>query len=70
MGEVTENALIQLRNEGLLHFPGKPQRVWSYGYLMQPTRDGSPAMDPARIRQYQEQIAGIRRALDTVAGES
>ena len=67
MGEITENALTRFRDEGLLHFTGEPRRIWSYGYLMQPTRDGSPAMDPERIRQYQEQIAGVRRAVDAIA---
>ena len=70
MGQVTEQVLLRLREEGLLHFPGEPRRIWSYGYLMQPTRDGSPAMDPERIRQYQEQIAGIRRAVDAIAHRS
>jgi hypothetical protein len=67
MGEVTEKALTRLRDEGLLHFPGEPLRIWSYGYLMQPTRDGAPAMDPVRVRKYQEQIAGIRHAVETIA---
>lgn len=67
MGGVTETALIRLRDEGLLHMPAEPRRIWSYGYLMQPTRGGSPPMDAGRIRQYRKQIVGVRRAVDSGA---
>lgn len=36
---------------------------------MQPTRDESAALDPERIRKYQEHIAEIRRAVDIIAGQ-
>lgn len=66
MGQDTADALDRLLEEGLAQCDGARIRIWSYGYLMQPTRGGSPAMDPARMSEYRSQVEGARRKLDAL----
>lgn len=67
MGQDTADALDGLLKEGLAQHSGARIRIWSYGYLMQPTRGGSPAMDPARVSEYRSQVEGARRTLEDLS---
>lgn len=59
MGDVTMKALTQLQEEGLVHFPGEARKVWSFGYLMQPTP--KTMTHPERIQKYRKSFAELRR---------
>jgi hypothetical protein len=59
MGEITMKVLTALGKERRLHLGTDPIQIWSYGYLMQPGRNGAPPMDPERIRTYRRQFADL-----------